>query len=80
MRPRSSQVFASLAFIVAMTALLVALAALRKAYDVVPFDEAKGNPPWAKPVQPRQVTGPSLREALIRLGQPLENALEDDDR
>jgi hypothetical protein len=44
-------------------------------FRVHPLDVSKGTP-FARPVDPRQVTGPSLQEAIIAMGGRLEDALE----
>jgi hypothetical protein len=44
-------------------------------FRVHPLDVSKGTP-FARPIEPRQVTGPSLQEAIIATGGRLEDALE----
>ena len=44
-------------------------------FRVKPLDVSKGTQ-FARPVEPRQITGPSLQEAIIRTGGRLEDSLE----
>jgi hypothetical protein len=44
-------------------------------FRVQPLDVSNGTP-FARPIEPRQVTGPSLHEAIIRMGGRLEDTLE----
>ena len=75
-----TQMLASLSLVVAVVAGLVALAAFRQLYEVVPVDCTDGNPPFAKPVNRNRFTSAELDSGIKATGGRVEDILEDDDR
>lgn len=54
-------------FLLAFVALALVAATRSCAVKLVDFRD--GNPPWAKPVEKRQITGPSLKEVIRAMGE-----------
>lgn len=58
----------------AFTAFLCAASACDPLF-VRPLDTSKGTK-YAKPIEPRQITGPKLEDVIEATGERLDNALE----
>lgn len=71
------QWFASTLFVVAVSCSFLVVVAFRQALSVKPVDYTDGNPPYAKAVEARQVTGPSLIEAIKAMGDATGGKIED---